>query len=147
MNELTVKSSAFENNKLIPAKYTCDGANVNPPLAISGLPDKTISLALILEDPDAPAGLFTHWIAWNLASTGIVKENASPGVEGLNTARKRGYLGPCPPSGTHRYFFKAYALDTKLGLGSFAEREDLEKAMENHILAQGELIGLYRRTR
>jgi hypothetical protein len=147
MNELTVKSSAFENNRLIPSKYTCDGENINPPLAIEGIPEKTKSLALIMEDPDAPAGLFIHWVAWNISTMGIVKEHASPGAEGLNSAKKRGYYGPCPPSGTHRYFFKLSALDTTLNLGSLAEKEDLEKAMQGHVLAQGELMGLYRRTR
>ncbi len=147
MNELTVRSSAFEHNKLIPSKYTCDGANVNPPLKIEGMPEKTKSLAIIMEDPDAPAGLFIHWIAWNIPSDGIVKENASPGAEGLNTAKKRGYHGPCPPSGTHRYIFKVYALDTMLNLGSFSEKENLENAMGSHVVAQGELIGLYRRNR
>jgi Raf kinase inhibitor-like YbhB/YbcL family protein len=147
MNELTVKSSAFENNRLIPSKYTCDGENINPPLAIEGIPEKAKSLALIMEDPDAPAGLFIHWVAWNISTMGIVKEHASLGAEGLNSAKKRGYYGPCPPSGTHRYFFKLSALDTTLNLGSLAEKEDLEKAMQGHVLAQGELMGLYRRTR
>jgi Raf kinase inhibitor-like YbhB/YbcL family protein len=147
MNELTVRSSAFGNSQLIPSKYTCDGANVNPPLTIGGMPEKTKSLALIMEDPDASAGLFIHWVVWNIPLTGIVKEDASPGAEGLNTAKKRGYHGPCPPSGMHRYFFKLYALDTTLNLGSLAEKEDVEKAMQSHVLAQGELMGLYRRTR
>jgi Raf kinase inhibitor-like YbhB/YbcL family protein len=147
MNELRVRSSAFENNQLIPSKYTCDGANVNPPLTIGEMPEKTKSLALIMEDPDAPAGLFIHWVAWNIPPAGIVKENTSLGAEGLNTAKKRGYHGPCPPSGTHRYIFRVYALDTKLNLGSLAEKEELEIAMESHVLAQGELMGLYRRTR
>ncbi len=147
MTELTVKSSAFEHNKLIPSKYTCDGEGINPPLTIQGMPEKTKSLALILEDPDAPAGLFTHWVAWNIPTSGVVKEHASPGAEGLNSAKKRGYFGPCPPSGTHRYFFKVYALDTMLSLTQFDEREDLENAMEGHVLGRGELIGLYRRVR
>jgi Raf kinase inhibitor-like YbhB/YbcL family protein len=147
MNELTVRSSAFENNKLIPSKYTCDGANVSPPLTIEGMPEKTRSLTLIMEDPDATAGLFIHWVVWNIPPTGIVKENASPGAEGLNTAKHHGYHGPCPPSGTHRYFFKVYALDTTLNLGSLSEKEDVETAMQSHVLAQGELMGLYRRNR
>ncbi len=147
MNELTVKSAAFENNKQIPSKFTCDGAGINPPLTIQGVPEKAKSLALIMEDPDAPAGLFIHWVVWNISSDGVVKEHASPGAEGLNSAKKRGYFGPCPPSGTHRYFFKVYALDTMLSLTQFDEKEDLENAMEGHVLAQGELIGLYRRVR
>jgi Raf kinase inhibitor-like YbhB/YbcL family protein len=147
MKELVVKSPAFENNKLIPAKYTCDGEDVNPPLTIEGVPEKTKSLALIVEDPDAPAGLWVHWVVWNIPPTGAVQENAVPGTEGLNTNKKHSYHGPCPPGGTHRYFFKVYALDTKLNLGAFAEKEDLENAMQSHVLAEGELMGLYRRAR
>ena len=147
MKELVVKSPAFETNKLIPAKYTCDGEDVNPPLTIEGVPEKTKSLALIVEDPDAPAGLWIHWVVWNIPPTGAVQENAVPGTEGLNTNKKHSYHGPCPPGGTHRYFFKVYALDTKLNLGVFAEKEDLENAMQSHVLAEGELMGLYRRAR
>ena len=147
MKELVVKSPAFENNKLIPSKYTCDGEGVNPPLTIEGIPEKAQSLALIMEDPDAAAGVFTHWIVMSIPTTGIIKEKHPPGTEGLNSSRRRGYHGPCPPSGTHRYFFKVYALDTKLDLGPLAEKEDLEIAMQGHIVAQGEIIGLYRRTR
>ncbi len=147
MDELTVRSSAFENNKLIPSKYTCDGANVNPPLKIEGAPEKTKTFALISEDPDAPAGLFVHWVVWNIPVEGEIKENTPPGTAGLNGAKKRGYYGPCPPSGTHRYFFRVYALDTALNLNSLSEKEDLENAMQSHVIAQGELMGLYRRTR
>ncbi len=147
MKDLIVKSSAFEKNKQIPSKYTCDGANVSPPLTVEGIPEKTKSLAIIMEDPDAPAGLFTHWIAWNILPTGEIKENAAGGSAGLNTAKKKGYFGPCPPSGTHRYFFKVYALDTTLNLGALSEREELENAMQLHLLSQGELMGLYHRNR
>ena len=145
MKELTVKSPAFENNKLIPSKYTCDGEEVSPPLTVEGIPEKTKSLALIMEDPDAPAGLFIHWLVWNIPPTNEIQENSVPGTEGLNTNKKNSYHGPCPPGGTHRYYFKVYALDTLLKLGAFSEKEVLENAMQNHILAQGELIGLYRR--
>jgi len=147
MKELTVKSPAFENNKSIPSKYTCDGEDVNPPLTIGGIPEKTQSLALTVEDPDAPAGLWVHWVVWNIPPTGAVQENAVPGTEGLNTRKKHSYHGPCPPGGTHRYFFKVYALDTKLNLGALAEKEDLENAMLSHVLAEGELMGLYRRAK
>jgi hypothetical protein len=147
MNDLIVKSSAFEKNKQIPSKYTCDGANISPPLKVEGIPEKTKSLAIIMEDPDAPAGLFIHWVAWNIPPSSQIKENAPGGSSGLNDFKKRGYGGPCPPSGTHRYFFKVYALDITLNLGSVAEKEDLENAMQGHTLTQGELIGLYRRTR
>ena len=145
MKELTVKSPAFENNKLIPSKYTCDGEEVSPPLTVEGIPKKTKSLSLIMEDPDAPAGLFIHWLVWNIPPTDKIQENSIPGTEGLNTNKKNSYHGPCPPGGTHRYYFKVYALDTLLKLGAFSEKEVLENAMQNHILAHGELIGLYRR--
>jgi Raf kinase inhibitor-like YbhB/YbcL family protein len=145
MKELTVKSPAFEKNKLIPSKYTCDGEEVSPPLTVEGIPKKTKSLSLIMEDPDAPAGLFIHWLVWNIPPTDKIQENSIPGTEGLNTNKKNSYHGPCPPGGTHRYYFKVYALDAHLNLGAFSEKEVLENAMQNHILAYGELIGLYRR--
>jgi hypothetical protein len=147
MKELTVKSPAFENNKLIPSKYTCDGDNVNPPLTIEGVPNETKSLVLIVDDPDCPTGTWDHWIVWNIPPTNKIEENTIPGTEGINTARKHSYGGPCPPWGTHRYFFKVYALDTKLSLNSNSNKKDVEKAMQGHILAKGELIGLYNRSR
>jgi hypothetical protein len=147
MKELTVKSPAFENNKLIPSKYTCDGDNVNPPLTIEGVPNETKSLVLIVDDPDCPTGTWDHWIVWNIPPTNKIEENTIPGTEGINTARKHSYGGPCPPWGTHRYFFKVYALDTKLSLNSNSNKKDVEKAMQGHILAKGELIGLYHRSR
>jgi len=145
MKELLVKSPAFEKNKLIPSKYTCDGDDVSPPLTIEGIPEKTKSLVLIMEDPDATAGLWVHWLVWNIPPTAEIQENSVPGTEGLNTNKKNSYHGPCPPWGTHRYFFKVYALDTHLNLGALSEKEALENAMQSHILANGELIGLYRR--
>jgi Raf kinase inhibitor-like YbhB/YbcL family protein len=147
MKELTVSSPAFENNKLIPAKYTCDGDNVNPPLTIEGVPDGTKSLVLIVDDPDAPMGTWDHWIVWNIPPTNKIEKNTVPGTEGINDSRKHSYSGPCPPSGTHRYFFKVYALDTKLDLSPNSRKKDAEKAMQDHILAKGELVGLYRRSR
>jgi len=147
MIELTVSSPAFENNKLIPSKYTCDGDNVNPPLTIEGVPDETKSLVLIVDDPDAPMGTWDHWIVWNISPTNTIEENTVPGTEGINDSRKHSYGGPCPPWGTHRYFFKIYALDIKLDLNSNSRKKDAEKAMQSHILAKGELIGLYHRSR
>jgi Raf kinase inhibitor-like YbhB/YbcL family protein len=147
METLSIKSPAFESNKLIPAKYTCDGANVNPPLTIEDVPEETRSLVLIVDDPDAPMGTWNHWIVWNIPpTTRKIEENTIPGTEGISTYRKHAYGGPCPPYGTHRYFFKVYALDTKLGLNPYSQKEDVEKAMEGHVLAKGELLGLYRRT-
>jgi Raf kinase inhibitor-like YbhB/YbcL family protein len=148
MKKLSVMSPTFENNQLIPAKYTCDGDNVNPPLAIDGVPEGTKTLALIVDDPDAPMGTWDHWIVWNIpATTSKIAENTVPGTEGMNDSKRRCYGGPCPPSGTHRYFFKVYALDVKLDLSSTARKRDVEKAMQGHVLAKGELVGLYRRSR
>jgi Raf kinase inhibitor-like YbhB/YbcL family protein len=148
MKKLSVMSPTFENNQLIPAKYTCDGDNVNPPLAIDGVPEGTKTLALIVDDPDAPMGTWDHWIVWNIpATTSKIAENTVPGTEGMNDSRRRSYGGPCPPSGTHRYFFKVYALDVKLDLSPAARKRDVEKAMQGHVLAKGELVGLYRRSR
>jgi len=145
MKKLTITSPAFENNGFIPSKYTCDGDDVNPALKIEGLPEETQSLALIVDDPDAPMGTWDHWIVWNIAPTERIEENSVPGTEGLNSFRRHSYGGPCPPSGTHRYFFKVYALDTKLALQPSSRKRDVEKAMEGHILAEGEIVGLYKR--
>jgi len=147
MKELTVSSPAFENKKLIPSKYTCDGDDVNPPLTIEGIPDLTKSLILIIDDPDAPMGIWDHWVVWNIPLIGKIGENTVPGIEGINDFKKHSYGGPCPPSGTHRYFFKVYALDTKLDLSPNSRKKDVEKAMQNRVLAKGELIGLYHRSR
>ena len=115
MKELVVKSPAFEANKQLPKKYCCDGQEINPPLKIDGVPEEAKTLVLIVDDPDAPSGTFDHWVVWNIpASMANIGENTVPGMEGLNSARAQGYMGPCPPSGTHRYFFKVYALDTAL---------------------------------
>jgi Raf kinase inhibitor-like YbhB/YbcL family protein len=147
LEELVISSPAFGQNKAIPAKYTCDGANVNPPLQIRGIPEGAKSLVLIVEDPDAPMGLWIHWVVWNVPITSTISENSIPGMEGTTTSKKRRYGGPCPPSGTHRYFFKVYALDTRLDLSGDAQKRDVEEAMQNHILAKGELVGLYSRHR
>jgi Raf kinase inhibitor-like YbhB/YbcL family protein len=148
MAELTVISSAFENQQSIPKKYSCDGEEVNPPLTITGIPPETKSLTLIVDDPDAPSGIFDHWILWNIPPDAVIVENSAPGTQGLNSAGQHGYIGMCPPSGTHRYFFKVYALDVKLSLNANAVRKkDLEKAMQGHVLAKGELVGLYSRKR
>ena len=142
---LKITSSAFSDNSLIPAKYTCDGENINPPLEISGVPESAKSLALIVDDPDAPVGLWIHWVAWNInpKTKSIPEEIQSVGVNGLNTRGKAGYGGPCPPDREHRYFFKVYALDAELGLSEGATKKELEEAMAGHILAQGELMGRY----
>jgi Raf kinase inhibitor-like YbhB/YbcL family protein len=147
MKDLIVESPAFEKAKQMPSKYTCDGTNVSPPLTVANIPEKAKTLVIIMEDPDAPAGLFIHWVAWNIPPVGEIKEGQPGGSVGLNDFGKRGYGGPCPPSGTHRYFFKVYALDVTLNLGALAEKLDLETAMQSHVLAQGALMGLYHRNR
>lgn len=144
MTDLIVKSTAFANNEQIPSKYSCDGQEVNPPLTIEGIPAETKTLALIVDDPDAPRGTFDHWIIWNIQSFSKIEENSIPGTQGVNSAGERNYIGMCPPSGSHRYFFKVYALDTKLELNpDLTKKKDLEKAMQGHVLAKGELMGHY----
>jgi len=145
MEKLTITSSVFKNKGVIPAKYTCDGEDVNPPLSVEGVPEETESLVLIVDDPDAPMGMWDHWVVWDIPPTKKIEENSVPGTEGLNDFGKHSYGGPCPPSGTHRYFFKVYALDTKLDLPSNSRKRNVEKAMEGHILTKGEIIGLYSR--
>jgi len=145
MRELIITSPVFENNGFIPTKYTCDGADVNPPLNIKGVPKETQTLVLIIDDPDAPRGTWDHWVVWNIPPVERIEENSVPGTEGLNDSNKRSYGGPCPPSGTHRYFFKVYALDARLDLNPNSRKRDVERAMKEHILARGEIIGRYRR--
>ena len=145
-SSISITSSSFQAGGDIPAKFTCDGTNVSPALQIGGVPNEAKSLVLIVDDPDAPRGLFTHWIIWNIdPKTTRVAENSAPaaGVQGTNDFGKRNYGGPCPPSGTHRYFFKIVALDIKLELKPSARRAELDAAMRGHVLAQGELMGRY----
>ncbi len=142
---MKIKSSAFQHNQLMPGKFTCDGENINPALVIENIPDGTKSLALIMDDPDAVSGTFVHWVVFDMPVISEIKENSVPGKQGNNTAGRKQYYGPCPPSGTHRYFFKVYALDTMLNLNEAVTKAQLEQAMENHILTKAELIGLYKR--
>ena len=145
MKSLSVTSSSFGSSQLIPRKYTCDGEDVNPPLTVGGVPEETKSLVLVIDDPDAPMGTWVHWVVWNIPPADRMEENAVLGVEGLNDFGKHSYGGPCPPSGTHRYFFKLYSLDTKLSLPSNSRKKDVENAIKGHVLAKGELVGLYSR--
>ena len=144
---MELKSKAFKNKETIPTKYTCDGKDVSPPLSFIDIPKNTKSLAVIVDDPDAPMGIFDHWVAWNLApDTTELSEGASVPNQGKNDFGEVKYRGPCPPSGTpHRYFFKAYALDSVLKLEDGIRKEELESAMEGHILDHAELIGIYQR--
>ncbi len=145
---MSMTSPAFVRQGAIPKTYTCDGRNINPELVIRNVPVGAKSLVLIVEDPDAPAGVWTHWIVWNIRpSTRIIREGSSPAgaVQGTNDFQEQGYDGPCPPSGTHRYFFRLFALDTTLGLGPAAVKATLENALHGHVLEQTLLAGRYTR--
>jgi len=145
--KMKITSSAFQEGANIPSKFTCDGENTSPPLQIADIPSEAKSLALVVDDPDAPSGLFTHWAVWNIPpqTTAVGEGNAPKGVQGTNDFGKSGYGGPCPPSGTHRYYFKVFALDRELDLPFGAKRGQLDAAMKGHVVAQGELIGRYSR--
>ncbi|MBJ6727943.1 YbhB/YbcL family Raf kinase inhibitor-like protein [Geomesophilobacter sediminis] len=145
---MRLTSPAFVNDGAIPQKYTCDGDDINPPLAIDAVPVEAKSLALIVDDPDAPAGTWVHWLLWDInPHTGHIAENSIPNESsaGLNSWGRPGYGGPCPPSGTHRYVFHLYALGQMLRLPESSDRKALETAMQGKILAQCQLVGLYRR--
>ena len=144
---IKVTSSAFQEGGNIPSKFTCDVSDTSPPLQIAGIPSNAKTLVLIADDPDAPGGLFTHWLVWNIPpQTILIAEGSTPkGVQGANDFGKSGYRGPCPPSGTHRYSFKIFALDRELELRSGAKRSEVDAAMKGHVIAQGELIGRYAR--
>jgi len=146
---MKITSAAFNHNQKIPSKYTCDGENVNPPFQFLDVPDDAKSLVLIVDDPDAPSKTWVHWVVYNInPQTSEVKENSVPqdGIEGITDFGKPGYGGPCPPSGTHRYFFKLYALHTELDLPQNATKKMVEQKMQGHIIDRTELIGLYSRS-
>lgn len=151
--EIKLTSPVFKEGEFIPKKYTCDGENVSPPLGWSGIPATTKSIALICDDPDAPMGTWVHWVIFNIpASVKRLNENIKIAkvledgtVQGNNDSRKIGYAGPCPPGGTHRYFFKIYALDKRIEHTPGATKKELIKEMEGHILAEGKLMGKYSR--
>ncbi|MDB4924424.1 YbhB/YbcL family Raf kinase inhibitor-like protein [Mucilaginibacter sp.] len=146
--KLTVTSASFTANGMIPVKYSCEGEEISPPLTITAIPAGTKSLALILHDPDAPVtGGFTHWVVWNIDTSGNIPEHFKNAEQGLNGSKQPGYKSICPPSGTHHYHFKVYALDTRLNIGISTDKPALEKAMSGHVLAEGELIGLYAKTK
>lgn len=140
---LKIDSPAFKNEEPIPSQYTCEGENINPPLTIGEIPGETKSLALIMEDPDAPNGTFDHWLVWNIPVTGSIGEKSNQGIAGINDFGKSGYGGPCPPTGTHRYFFRVYALDVELDLEADASKKMLLEAIDDHVLAMGELMAKY----
>jgi len=148
--KMKITSSAFQEGANIPSKFTCDGSDANPALRFEQIPAEAKSLVLIVDDPDAPSGLFTHWLAWNIdPKITEFAENSAPSnaVQGRNDFGKSGYGGPCPPSGTHRYFFKIFALDQMLDLKAGAKRAEVEAAMRGHVIGQGELMGRYSRNK
>jgi len=142
---MNITSPAFLHNQSIPQKFTCQGEDINPALTLEDLPEGTVSLVLINDDPDAPGGTWDHWIVYDIKPTGSIAENSVPGTQGKNSWGRNDYGGPCPPSGTHRYFFKVYALDAKLNLPAGATKAKVESAMKSHILAQAQMIGLYKK--
>lgn len=145
---MKIESPAFKDNESIPPKYTCDGENVSPPLIISDVPENAESLVLIVDDPDAPGGTWVHWTIWNIDTvTKEIPENSCPqnAFEGMTDSGRPGYSGPCPPYGTHRYFFKLFALDTTLDIGVSSRVAEIEHKMEENIVAKAQIVGLYRR--
>lgn len=146
-NGMTITSSAFKDQGEIPKKYGCSGQSISPPLAIAGVPANAKTLALLVTDPDAPGGTFTHWVVWNMPArdTNLAEGQKPGGSEGISDYGKSGYGPPCPPSGSHRYMFDVFALDTTLNLSPSAKRADLEKAIKGHVLAQTRLTGTYRK--
>jgi len=147
-NSMKITSPNFSKEDMIPKKFTCDGEGINPELEISGAPEETKSLVLIVDDPDAPMGNFNHWVMWNIKpSVKKIGENSYPpeAVSGINSGEKNSYVSPCPPSGIHRYYFKIYALNILLNLDASSRKNDVEKAMSSHIIDQAELMGKYSR--
>ncbi|MFA6923175.1 MAG: YbhB/YbcL family Raf kinase inhibitor-like protein [Bacteroidales bacterium] len=151
--KIVLKSNGFNDGEMMPAKFSCDGENVSPPLSWDSVPEKAKTFAIICDDPDAPMKTWVHWVIFNIPSNVKelkegMKKDAVLGnkiIQGTTDFGKSGYGGPCPPGGTHRYFFKIYALDCEMNLKAATTKEQLLKAMEGHILAQGELIGKYKR--
>jgi len=143
---MKLTSPAFLNGASIPSKFTCEGDDINPQLVIENIPAGTKSLTLIVDDPDAPMKTWVHWVVYDIDPTiNRIAENSIPGKQGINDFRRKDWGGPCPPSGTHHYYFKLYALDKVLGIAEGIDRIALEKAMAGHILAKSELVGLYKR--
>lgn len=144
---MKITSPAFEDDQMIPSAYTCDADNYNPPLEIKDVPEGAKSLALIMDDPDAPGGTFTHWLMWNIPpDTKVIDENdwLEGAEQGLNDGGDLGYMGPCPPEGAHHYRFRLYALKKPLELSGEVSREKLEKEIEENLIEEAELIGIYK---
>jgi Raf kinase inhibitor-like YbhB/YbcL family protein len=142
---LKITSPAFSDNGMIPDKYTCKGENINPEIDIQDIPKDAKTLVLIVDDPDAPDRTFDHSMVWNIPVTNKITEDSVPGHEGKNSKKEYKYTGPCPPSGTHHYHFKVFALNKELDVPRDIDRTELLNAMEPHIVAKGELVGLYKK--
>ncbi len=151
--KIKMSSPAFEHGEMMPAKYTCDGNDISPPLKWQNAPSETKSFAIISDDPDAPMGTWVHWVIWNIPADKQelaedipkAKELPDGSMQGLNSSKRIGYMGPCPPSGIHRYFFKLYALDTMLNLPGNITKEKLLSAMNGHIIGEGSIMAVYQR--
>ena len=144
---LHISSPAFKPGGNIPSRYTCEGEDINPPLDIKQIPAEAKSMVLIIEDPDAPMGTWLHWLVWNIPIVHYLNENEVPGDQGLNDFGKIAYGGPCPPSGMHRYYFNVYALDDLLDIPEGSSRREVEAAIQNHIIAYGQVMGVYQKSR
>lgn len=142
---LDITSPAFKAGEMIPEQYTSDGVDINPQLDIKFIPENVQTLVVIVDGPDAPNGNWIHWLRWNIPITHTIRENEARGVGGMNSFNEHYYCGPCPSSGTHRYFFKVYALDTILSLPENTKKQRLEREMSDHIIAFGEIVGLYKK--
>jgi Raf kinase inhibitor-like YbhB/YbcL family protein len=150
---MIIKSPVFTEGAKIPTKYTCDGPDVSPPLRWSGQPDETMSFAIVCDDPDAPVGTWVHWVYYDIPATFTelpekIAQSKNPGIggaQGVNDFKRLGYGGPCPPEGTHRYYFKLYALDREMGLAPGATKKQLLAAMQGRILAEAQIMGRYGR--
>ncbi|MFP4403373.1 MAG: YbhB/YbcL family Raf kinase inhibitor-like protein [Candidatus Woesearchaeota archaeon] len=144
--KLKITIPAYKNGEVIPKKYTCDGENINPKIIINNAPKSADTFVLIFDDPDAPNNTFTHWVVFNIpAQTNIILENTIPGIEGENDFKKTNYSGPCPPSGTHRYYFHLYAIQGKLLFKEGASRKEIEKKMQDKIIESASYMGKYER--
>ena len=145
VSQLLIKSTSLVDQEDIPIEFTCEGANINPSFSFHNIPEGTQSLALIMEDPDAPKRVFTHWLVWDILPGEIIEANSTSGIQGKNDFAEIGYGGPCPPTGVHRYIFTVYALDSLMGLHQGSSKNELTEAMKGHILASAVLTGFYRK--
>lgn len=140
---MKLRCTAFSNDGSIPERYSCNNENINPTLLISDYPPQSKSFVLIVDDPDAPKGVFLHWLVYDIPVCEVIEQNSIPGKQGINDFGNIRYDGPCPGSGTHRYYFRVYALDTLLNFAEGMQREEIEDAIENHIIDVAEVCGLY----